>query len=200
MGDPIVALLILALGFVLGAWVGTAVALRVIAARRAMAATGATFARLFPAEMPERSATDILAGVVRVYIGGTPYSLPTLPMEASEGWLASLDQRFAAVASGIEEAGDDLAAKLNHLMAGQSVMLDALYAYDQSSVLPPREEAERLATKTEILRAVIEVWRAEHPLAATFAETGSLTSWLPSGPPSSSPPPTAGTPEPSGSV
>jgi hypothetical protein len=199
MPDPVVALLVWALGFVLGAWVGTAIVLRIIAARRTLAATGATFARLFPSDLPERSAADILAGVVRVSIGGGLYELPTLPMEASERWLASLDERFAAVASGIESSGDDLAAKLAILMSGQDAMLDALYAYDRSQVLPPREEAERNATKTEILRAVIEVWRAEHPLAATLAETGSLTSWLPSALPSSSPPPTAGTPEPSGS-
>lgn len=199
MLDPVIGLLILALGFVLGAWIGTAFMLRLIAARRSLAATGATFARLFPSDLPERSAADLLAGVVRVSIGGVLYTLPTLPMERSEDWLASLDERFAAVSTGIETAGDDLTAKLNVLMAGQDAMLDALYAYDLSNILPPREDAAKLATKTEILRAVIEVWRAEHPLAATLAETGSLTTWLPSGPPSTSPPPTAGMPEPSGS-
>ena len=59
--DPLVAVLALTLGLLVGLWVGAGVGIRLAARRRAALGTSAQLARLWPAELPGRSAADILA-------------------------------------------------------------------------------------------------------------------------------------------
>lgn len=171
MPDPLVAVLALALGALAGFWGGATYALRLAARRRAELGAHAQFARLWPAELPARSAADILAGVVRVALGGHVYELPVLPRGASRAWLESLDARFADLANELEAAGNDAPVIMARLVAEADALYDMLLSYDQHDVLPPKAEIDAVATDTEILRAVLEVWRAVNPLAATVAET-----------------------------
>jgi hypothetical protein len=199
MPDLLTAVLALALGLLVGLGAGVAYGLRLAARRRAGLGAHAQLARLWPAELPTRSASDILAGVIRVSLGGRVFELPVLPRAASRAWLENLDSRFADLAIDLEAAGNDAPVIMARLVAEADALYDMLLSYDQAGVLPPRAEIDAVATDTEILRGVLEVWRAVNPLAATVAETtepperGSPT---PSPrPPTMPPTPTAGTPD-----
>jgi hypothetical protein len=190
----IVAALALALGILLGTGVGAALAARVEARKRQMLRTASAFGRLWPETLPERSASDIIAGRIRVVLANVPYDLPVLPRGASRRWLETLDTSYLALGAVLEEAGDDTPAILAAIYAQQDALLDMLLSYDETGVLPAREHLDEYATDAEIFRAVVEVWRAAHPLAATLATGGpSTTSGTTPEPPSSSPMPTAGT-------
>jgi hypothetical protein len=193
--DLLVALLALALGLLVGLWAGATYGLRLAARRRAGLGAHAQLARLWPAELPARSATDILAGVIRVSLGGTVYELPVLPRAASRAWLESLDSRFAVLAQELEAAGNDTPAIMARLVAEADALYEMLLAYDQAGVLPTREAIDAIATDTEILRAVLEVWRAVNPLAATVAETSVQTPTPSLERRTTQPTPTAGDPE-----
>lgn len=180
MPDLLVAGLALALGLLVGSGAGVVYGLRLAARRRAALGAHAQLARLWPAEIPGRSAADILAGVVRVSLGGSTYELPVLPRAASRAWLESLDARFAVLANELEAAGNDTPLIMARLVAEADALYDMLLSYDQQHVLPPKAEIDAVATDTEILRAVLEVWRAVNPLAATVAESTSVPTPTPS--------------------
>lgn len=161
--------LALVLGFLVGLRTGVVRVYREMARRRAMTGASAGFARLWPQELPLRSAADIIAGRIRVVLGGTVYELPVLSRAESRRWLESLDARFVSLAGGLAEAGNDTERILTMLMAEVSDLYEMLLTYDQRGVLPPRAEIDEIASDVEILRAVIEVWRAVNPLAAMLA-------------------------------
>jgi hypothetical protein len=195
--DILVVVLALTLGFVLGVGVGALRAFRIAARRRSLAGANAGLARLFPENLPTRSASDILAGRIRVVLGGVGYELPVLPRRASREWLESLDARFAAIAEELDQAADDK-PRILALLAGQTTgLLYALRAYDQTGVLPDPAYIDDFATDSEILVAMVEVWRAANPLAATLVAgiPDETTDGIPPGLPSSSPLPTGGSPD-----
>lgn len=192
MEIAIAVALALGLGFVLGLVVGARRAFNLILSGGALRATSARIARVMPESMPTRSAGDILAGRVRVRLGGTTYDLPVLARAPSKRWLEQLDARFATLALTLDQAGTDAPAIMATLVAETDALYDMLLSYDTSGTLPPRSEIDEIATDAQILHAVIEVWRAAHPLAATPEPPGPPTSGAPSGPPSMSPPSTDG--------
>lgn len=177
MTDPITVLLALGLGLVIGALAGVRAGISFAVRRRAALGAHAQLARLWPGELPERSAADILAGVIRVRLGGQTYELPVLPRGASRRWLESLDARFAALAAELEAAGNDTPAIMVRLVAEADGLYDMLLAYDAagSGLLPPKADIDEVASDTEILRAVLEVWRAANPLAASLIEGSGAT-------------------------
>jgi hypothetical protein len=135
-------------------------------------------AALVPAR---RSAEDIFAGRIRVDLGGQTYTMPVLSRRANREWLESLDASFASLLTSLEDI-DDGDEVLRLLFSATDEFLDALVSYDQSAVLPPRASIDDDATDLEIIRAVMEVWRAANPLVAIAlglapsAEPGSPTS------------------------
>ena len=177
MIEPIAILLALGLGLLAGAWAGVGFGLRLSERRRQVLGAHAQLARLWPETLPQRSAADILAGLVRVALGGKVYEIPVLPRAASRRWLESLDARFATLANDLERAGNDTPAIMVRLVAEADGLYEMLLAYDRAgaSVLPSREDIDEAATDTEILRAVLEVWRAVNPLAATVAQMSDAT-------------------------
>lgn len=180
-------------GLVLGTAFGMARAFRLVRARRAVAGAAAGFARFGLESLPTRSAADILAGRIRVVLGGLPYELPVLPRKASREWLASLDERFAFLSKALDQAADDK-PRILALLAGQSAgLLEMLRSYDRTNVLPEAMFLDEFATDSEILLAMVEVWRATNPLAATLAEAADGgTDGTPLGPPSLPRSPTGG--------
>lgn len=126
--------------------------------------------------LPERSAQDILAGEVRIKLGRRrggaivldsvcTYLLPVLAIAPNRKWKAGLEDGLLSMLGVIEEAGDDFAGIMAAFKTATPQMLDALYAYDQAGLLPPREELEEYATDAEVLRATLEVWSAANPFA-----------------------------------
>lgn len=183
----------LALGLLLGAVLVAARAARLAAHRRAIANASAGIARLGLETLPSRSAADILAGRVRVILGGIPYDLPVLPRRASREWLEKLDARFAYIARELDEAADDK-PRILALLAGQTeALMGMLRSYDQTGVLPDPQFVDDYATDAEILVGMVEVWRAANPLAASLAEAvDAATDGMPSAPSSTLQEPTGG--------
>jgi hypothetical protein len=192
--ELIVFVLALALGFIVGLAVGARRAFNLVLSGRSLRTTNARIARFMPQTMPTRTAADILAGRVPVLLGATAYELPVLARGPSKRWLGQLDGRFAALAVALEDAGDDAPAILARLTSETDAMYDMLLSYDQSHVLPSRDEIDETATDAQILHAVLEVWRAVHPLVDTVIEAASTTAGPLSVPPSSPRRPTGGAP------
>jgi len=116
-----------------------------------------------------RPAGDILSRVVRFSIGGTQYQLPVRSIKANREWIATLNDRTAAILQGLEEAGNDIAAMYASLSDQVGPLIEMLIAYDMSGVLPTRETIEDIEPdcSLDIVAAVREVWRAANPLVAT---------------------------------
>jgi hypothetical protein len=187
--EPLAIVLALALGFVLGLVAGARRAINLVLSGRAVRTASSRIARLMPEVAPTRSAADILAGRVRIVLGGTTHELPVLPRGPSRRWLEQLDTRFATLAASLNEASDTPA-----IMALLATETDALYdmllSYDQGGILPSRDEIDETATDAQILHAVLEVWRAVHPLVdsvtgAAVSMTDGASSARPSSPPMS---------------
>lgn len=191
--EPLVAVaLALALGFVLGAGFGTLRALRSMARYRGQSAS---IARFLPDTRPNRSAADALAGRVRILMGGVMYELPVLPRGASRAWLAELDAKWGALPGMLQATEDNVDEAVRLLGEHTDAMLDALLAYDQTAILPPRADLDAACTDAEILQATVECWLAANPLAASIvAAMGSETPGTSPEPPSSVPTLTAGVP------
>lgn len=183
-----------ALGFVLGVVVGARRAVTLLVSGRALRATNARMASFLPQTIPARSSADILAGRVRIGLGGSEYSLPVLPRAASRRWLEALDARFAALAAALDAA--DTPGIMALLAAETDALYDMLLLYDDTHVLPDRAAIDEVATDAQVLHAVLEVWRAAHPLLGTVIDaTEASPTPGPSSAPASSPPmPTAGAP------
>ena len=191
----LVAALSLALGVLLGVGFGAARAFRLAQQRSAAAGASAVLARIWPDALPERSAADIMAGVVRLYLGDELFTLPVLPIAASRDWVARLDEEWAVLGAAIEEASDDSGQILSFLTAHTDKLRSMLRSYDRTDVLPDDAWIEIHATDAQVLRASVEVWRAAHPLAAIAAEgASSRTDGSGLVPTSTSPTPTAGVP------
>lgn len=114
----------------------------------------------------ERSAQDILAGVVRVRLGGLEYQLPVLSIAANRRWHAQLEGNLVGLLDTIELEGDDLGGILAVFATATDQLLEALYAYDASGRLPERAALEELATDSEVLVATLGVWSASNPFGA----------------------------------
>lgn len=191
--EPVAIVLALALGFVLGLVAGARRALNLVLSGRAVRTTNARLAHFMPDTMPARSAADILAGRIRVVLGATTHELPVLPRGPSKRWLEQLDARFATLALSLDKASDTPEI-MGLLVTETDAMYDMLLSYDQSGVLPSRDEIDETATDAQILHAVLEVWRAVHPLVDSVTGVASATSGPSSAPRTSSPRPTAGDP------
>lgn len=194
--DPVlVAALLLILGAFLGYGVSAARGLRARARRRAMAGSSATLATIWPGSFPVRSTSDILAGVIHVHLGGVVYPLPVLPRRQAAEWLAKMDAQWAGMADFLSNA--ETQAVLMMLAADTVRLYDLLLDYDTTGQLPARDSDEDNATEAEILRAVLEVWVALHPLAVALVVREQARSTQSGNSPESpipSPSPTAGVP------
>jgi hypothetical protein len=191
MDAILIAALALGLGLLIGFGAGVRRTLRLYRAGRLVQSTSEALGRIFGEEFPRRSAVDMLAGRVRVTLGGVRYDLPVLNRRESREWLATLEARLSALVSGVNAAEANPAEIIPLLMTEADAMCDLLKSYDQHDVLPARDELDR-ASDPEILRAVLEVWQAANPKAATTNIAAPPTSGSSPEPPSSSPTNTAG--------
>ena len=196
--DILVAALVLTLGLVLGYGARAVRGLRQEARRRAREGAFASLATIWPDTLPVRSPSDVLAGVIRVRLGGEVYELPVLPRRQAAAWLASVDAQYAGMADALSSAETP---EILMMLAADTVRLyDLLLDYDVTGQLPPRDSDTDNATEAEILRAILEVWAALHPLAVALvarqrARSTSNGNWPES--PTPSPSPMAGVPGPS---
>jgi hypothetical protein len=138
-----------------------------------------------------RPAEDVLSRVVRITLGGTEYQLPVRSIRANRDWKERLDSTTTGLLTALDVSEDDLAAIYAALASQTDSLIDLLLSYDNSGVLPTRDELEAIEpdVSLDVLAAVREVWRAANPLVAKSLELISSLATAPdSSPPSSGPP------------
>jgi len=112
--------------------------------------------------IPERSAEDRAAGILRVAVGGAEKRLPTLPMNAAETWIQGLGAQVASLARGLD--GADGAGDIISLAAlGQSAVLDAVASYDRSGALGGREWLRENADPEQLYVAFRQIVQVVFP-------------------------------------
>lgn len=121
--------------------------------------------------LPERSAQDILAGQLHVRLGGERLAMRVLPIKANREWKEALEDRLSNLLGMLDASGDSLEAVMAAFATATPQLIEALYSYDVDHVLPPIERLEEVATDTEVLRAVLEVWSAANPFATVALST-----------------------------
>jgi hypothetical protein len=108
----------------------------------------------------ERSAEDILSGRLRLQLAKQWYILPVLTVGQNADWLDELEEVFAPL---FTTPDDDLAGIVQILQDADDRLLDFVYSYDKSGVLPPQETIARDVYPHEVLKAVMEVRLAANP-------------------------------------
>lgn len=115
---------------------------------------------------PERTVEDVLAGRLRVTLGGETYVLPVRSIASNRRWVESLDAEMIGLLVAVSEAGDDITSIMSGFMQiGAEQLLNLVIAYDETGVLPPREQLEEVVRPHETLMAVMGIRRVQNPLA-----------------------------------
>jgi len=172
--DPISSLALLALGFAVGWGAGVLRTLRQAARRRAIAGVASALIALWPESLPRRSAADMIAGRINLFLGGELYELHVLPGWANAKWSSDLDAAFTAMLADLDDPAMDREVALSRLLAESDRLWTFLRSYDHGGVLP--DELPETATDVQILRAAVEVWLAANPKAGARPPTGPETS------------------------
>lgn len=115
----------------------------------------------------------MVAGTIRVRLGGYAKELPELNIDDNEAWQAKL--------------ATDLASQLKHVdtirewdqavavaSASTPLMVDLLVAYDHTGVLGGREWIRQHATPAEVYAAFKEVALASYPFGRDLSKFPSL--------------------------
>lgn len=137
----------------------------------------------------ERSIDDVLAGRLRVTLGGKEYVLPVRSIASNRRWVEGLDAELGGLLALVSEAGDDYAQLTEAFTSvGAEQLLELVLAYDDDHILPP-EIAEE-ARPHEVLRAVMDIRRVQNPLAdAGLAAMANAIAGMLLPAPTNSPPP-----------
>ena len=114
--------------------------------------------------MTTRSPEDVLAGVLRIAVGGVEKLVPTLPIRATREWqagLASGEPRFAP-----DDAADWTAVEASEFSGlTLDVILDIVVAYDRTGALGGREWLEEHADPAQLHRAAEQMAEVAFPFA-----------------------------------
>lgn len=140
-----------------------------------------SIARLIRSMLPERTAEDVMAGMVRVTLGGRIHTLAVLPIGLNDAWKVRFNESFATVFAAMERPDANAGAIMSFLSGMTDVQIDLLMAYDVRYVgdtddtesagqLPDIAWIRRHSTEPELLRAVLGVTAAAFPFAATIIE------------------------------
>ncbi len=111
-------------------------------------------------QIPERSAEDRAAGILRVTVGNAGTKrLPTLPMRAAAEWSDSLGPALQAMIEKLgTDAGEIKGGDLTAIgRAAQEAILEAVVAYDRGSALGGREWLEEHADPEQLYIAFRQI-------------------------------------------
>ena len=115
--------------------------------------------------MVTRSPEDVLAGVLRIAVGGVERIVPTLPLRATREWQAKL----AAGPSGfsVPVTEDDWTAANVSEFAGLTLdtVLDMVVAYDRTGALGGREWLDENADPAQLYAAAEQMAEVAYPFA-----------------------------------
>lgn len=115
--------------------------------------------------LPERLAEDVLAGRIRLVLGGQDYILPVRTIRENRAWREEMASELGLLTGGL--AGIDSAPAIMARLAGATdAMQRLLRAYDGGAVLPDLDDA----TEPELLKAMFAVLAAAYPFAAAITD------------------------------
>jgi len=112
--------------------------------------------------LPERSSEDILAGRIRVTLGGQEHILPVRTIRENRAWKEQLRGQLDRVFGDFATLNNP-AAILARVSDATDAQIELVRAYDAGGVLPDLEDV----TEPELLRATFAVLAAAFPLLAT---------------------------------
>ena len=125
--------------------------------------------------MAQRTPEDILAGVLRINVGGIEKRVPTLPMNASAEWQEALGAQLGGFARNLstDQSADSL---IGFARFTQQAILDAVVAYDRSGALGGREWLAEHADPAQLYIAFRQMAEVVFPFVA---DVRSLLAMLP---------------------
>jgi hypothetical protein len=125
--------------------------------------------------MTQRTPEDILAGVLRINVGGIEKRVPTLPMKASAEWQEALGAGLGEFARNLsaDQSADSL---MGFARFTQQAILDAVVAYDRSGALGGRDWLEENADPAQLYIAFRQMAEVVFPFVN---DVRSLLAMLP---------------------
>lgn len=111
-----------------------------------------------------RPIEDILAERIVIVLGGKRHTLPVLAMRQHREWEEALDPALVQLLNTVRDDGDDIGAVIRALASSAWPFVDLLLSY-APGLLPGADEIVETNTELGLLIAILEVWRAGHPLA-----------------------------------
>jgi len=125
--------------------------------------------------MTQRTPEDILAGVLRINVGGIEKRVPTLPMNASAEWQEALGAGLGGFARNL--SSDQSAESLmGFARFTQEAILDAVAAYDRTGALGGRDWLAEHADPAQLYIAFRQMAEVVFPFVA---DVRSLLAMLP---------------------
>jgi hypothetical protein len=115
--------------------------------------------------MTTRSAEDVLAGVLRIAVGGVEKIVPTLPLRATREWQARISTGPTGFTVPVSEA--DWSATTVAEFSGMTLdtILDLVVAYDRTGALGGREWLEENADPAQLYAAAEQMAEVAYPFA-----------------------------------
>jgi hypothetical protein len=114
--------------------------------------------------MDSRSAEDVLAGVLRIAVGGAEKIVPTLPIRATREWQAALAERDPSFAP--DNLNDWTRADASSFSSlTLDAVLDIVVSYDRTGALGGRDWLEEHADPTQIYNAAQQMAEVAFPFA-----------------------------------
>ena len=125
--------------------------------------------------MTQRTPEDILAGVLRINVGGIEKRVPTLPMNASAEWQEALGAGLGGFARNLtsDQSADSL---MGFARFTQEAILDAVAAYDRTGALGGRDWLAEHADPAQLYIAFRQMAEVVFPFVA---DVRSLLALLP---------------------
>ena len=138
--------------------------------------------------MASRSPEDVLAGVLRIAVGGVEKIVPTLPIAPTREWQAQLGKDPSGFS--VPDNDDDWTRANVAEFAGLALdkIMDMVVAYDRTGALGGREWLEQNADPAQLRAAITQMAEVAFPFATdipTLLAALVVRSVVESGPPSS---------------
>lgn len=115
--------------------------------------------------MSTRSPEDVLAGILRIAVGGVEKLVPTLSIRATREWQDEIAQGPQAFSVPVND--DDWSAAVVSEFAGLTLdsILHMVVAYDRTGVLGGRDWLEEHADPEQLYRAAEQMMEVAYPFA-----------------------------------
>ena len=112
-----------------------------------------------------RSPEDVLAGVLRIAVGGVEKIVPTLPLRATREWQALIAERPSgfSVSASVDDWTPENVSEFTGLTL--DFILDLVVAYDRSGALGGREWLEENADPAQLYTAAGQMAEVAFPFA-----------------------------------